>query len=235
MLAMCGRDLPTASAISCCVRPKRSIKRLEALRFFDRVEVRALHVFDDRDLEHFNFVELADHGRDRVQARALRRAPAAFAGDDLVFAVSNRTHQDRLQHAVRADRAGEFSSARLRRNACAAVADCVAPDRSAASAGRRRTRVGAAPRRRGAGDRSRAALAAAGAFVTGSSNTLRGGSIGARGAVQAAARLMRARWRASARRCAPVRRAARRGRGPVLVVSNRSYRPRLRPDPIRYA
>jgi hypothetical protein len=51
-------------------------------------------------------VQRFDHGRNRSQAGPLRRAPAPFAGDDLelVGLVRRGTHQDRLQHALIADR-----------------------------------------------------------------------------------------------------------------------------------
>jgi hypothetical protein len=44
-----------------------------------------------------------------VQLRALRRAPAAFAGDDLKARGSGSTaHDQRLDDALVADRGGEF-------------------------------------------------------------------------------------------------------------------------------
>ena len=55
-------------------------------RFFDRVQILALDVFDQRHLEQ----RLLVAGRRRArrpapqQAGALRGAPAAFAGDDLI-------------------------------------------------------------------------------------------------------------------------------------------------------
>ena len=59
---------------------------LVAERFLDRVEVGALDVLDDRELERGAVVDVAHDDRDLRQPRALRRAPAAFAGDDLVAA-----------------------------------------------------------------------------------------------------------------------------------------------------
>jgi hypothetical protein len=85
-------------------------QRLIALRFFERVEIGPLHVLDDADFQHFDFVEFTDHAGQRMHAGALRRAPAAFAGDDLVLArlTQRRAHQDRLQHAMRLDRIGQL-------------------------------------------------------------------------------------------------------------------------------
>ena len=65
-----------------------------ARRLLDGVEVGALHVLDDGELEHLAVGELAHDDRHRVQPGHLRRAPAALAGDDLVVlacAGSGRT------------------------------------------------------------------------------------------------------------------------------------------------
>ena len=58
-------------------------ERVIALRLFHRIEVFALHVFDDRDLERVAVADVDRHDRHFVQAGDLRCAPAAFAGDDL--------------------------------------------------------------------------------------------------------------------------------------------------------
>ncbi len=46
-----------------------------------------------------------------VQAGDLRRAPAPFAGDDLkaILRALDRTHDDRLDHAVLPDRIGKLA------------------------------------------------------------------------------------------------------------------------------
>src|SRR4029077_15333973 len=81
-------------------------ERLIALRLFERVEVGALHVLDDGDFERLAIADLDEEHRHVVQARALRRAPAPFAGDDLVLIdrAAHRAHQDRLNDAALADR-----------------------------------------------------------------------------------------------------------------------------------
>ena len=56
------------------------------VRLFDRIEVFALEILDERDGEQPVVGNIADDDRDFEQAGALRRAPAAFAGDDLVAA-----------------------------------------------------------------------------------------------------------------------------------------------------
>ena len=58
-------------------------QRVIALRLFHRIEIFALHVFDDRDLERVAVADIDRHDRHLVQAGDLRRAPAALAGDDL--------------------------------------------------------------------------------------------------------------------------------------------------------
>ena len=52
--------------------------------FLQRIEVFALDVLDQRHRDHGAVVDFAHHHRDLGQAGQLRRAPAAFAGDDLV-------------------------------------------------------------------------------------------------------------------------------------------------------
>src|SRR3954447_26631200 len=82
-----------------------------ALRLFHRVEVFALHVFDDGDLERVRIAGVDRDDRYFVQAGDLRRAPAAFAGDDFVTILyaAHRPYHDRLDHAMLLDRIGEFA------------------------------------------------------------------------------------------------------------------------------
>ena len=71
-------------------------------RLVDRVEVRALQVLDERDLELVAVGELADERRDPLEAGEAGRTHAPLAGDELV-AVERLGHEDRLEHAVLAD------------------------------------------------------------------------------------------------------------------------------------
>ncbi len=82
----------------------------ERLGELDRVEVLALHVLDERELE-------GDVGRDVLhddhhftEARLLRCAPPSLAGDDLEAVLTGRgaTYDDGLQDSVLADRGGEL-------------------------------------------------------------------------------------------------------------------------------
>src|SRR5258708_36047512 len=86
-------------------------ERVIALRLFHRVEIFALHVFDDRDLERVGVADVDRHDRHLVQAGELRRAPAALAGDDLkaVLHTLDGPYYDRLDHAVLPNRVGEFA------------------------------------------------------------------------------------------------------------------------------
>src|SRR6202008_1180093 len=80
---------------------------LVRIGFLDRVKIAALDILEQRDLERIGIVELADDDRDFVQPRALRRAPAALAGDDLVVPTM-RADKDRLEHAARRNRLRQF-------------------------------------------------------------------------------------------------------------------------------
>src|ERR1700709_1613864 len=83
-------------------------KRVIALRLLHRVEILALHVLDDRKLERVAIADVERHDRYFMKAGDLRRAPAPFAGDDLVAVgrAFHRTHRDRLDHRVLLERRG---------------------------------------------------------------------------------------------------------------------------------
>ncbi len=78
-----------------------------ALGLFERVEVLALDVLDQRQLGGRQFIDVADDRRDRMEPRPLRRPPATLAGDDQIAVVVG-PKQDRLEHAALADRFCEF-------------------------------------------------------------------------------------------------------------------------------
>ena len=85
-------------------------QRLIARRLFQRIEIGALHVLDDGELECFAVARFERHDRYVVQPRALRRAPAPFAGDDLVGVLrpAHGTHDHRLDDAALPDRRGQI-------------------------------------------------------------------------------------------------------------------------------
>ena len=86
----------------------------EGERFFQRIQVLALDVLDERHRDRGFVAHVADDGRHVGEARDLRGAPAALAGDDLValrFAGrrrAERAHDDRLHDALGLDGVGEF-------------------------------------------------------------------------------------------------------------------------------
>ena len=75
--------------------------------FFDRVEVLALDVFDEGELEHLLVPGLADDHGGFLQTELLGGAPAAFTGDQFVFVVAFADDQG-LDNAVFADRFDQF-------------------------------------------------------------------------------------------------------------------------------
>ena len=77
---------------------------------FNRVEVLALDVLDERHLQERSFLsrrDVADGDRHAQQAGELRGAPASFAGDDLE-PIAHPPHHDGLDDAVGLDRLREL-------------------------------------------------------------------------------------------------------------------------------
>ena len=68
----------------------------------DRVEILALEVLDEGELELIAIGELAHESRDAIEAGGLRRPKPPLTGDELV-AVDRLGHEDRLEHAVLRD------------------------------------------------------------------------------------------------------------------------------------
>ena len=77
---------------------------------FERVEIGALDVFDDGDLERLAVAGLEHEDRDFVLSRPLRGPPAPFAGDDLIGVrdAGNGADQHRLDDAAFPDRGGQL-------------------------------------------------------------------------------------------------------------------------------
>ena len=65
-------------------------------------------IFDERQFEHRAVVGLADDDGHFGQLQKLRRAPAAFAGDQFKLAAA-LAHDERLDNALFADRIGQFA------------------------------------------------------------------------------------------------------------------------------
>ena len=85
-------------------------ERLITCGFFERIEVFALDVLDDRQFQRFGVADIEDDDGNVVDAGALRGPPTALAGNDLESAggAGRRPHRDRLDDAALLDRGGEF-------------------------------------------------------------------------------------------------------------------------------
>src|SRR3569833_1127052 len=87
---------------------------LERRGLFERSEVGALEVIDERALDRALGIDFLDDDRDLVEAGALGRTPSPLAGDqEVALGVRTRPHDERRDHAVRPDRLGELGELRL--------------------------------------------------------------------------------------------------------------------------
>ena len=97
------RSLPTRSDSCSCVYPNSLDQALIAGGLFQRVEILALQVLDQRHLERLGRRDVAHDRRHLMKTRPLRRAPAALAGDQLEPAVGTGAHDERLDDPLHAD------------------------------------------------------------------------------------------------------------------------------------
>jgi hypothetical protein len=79
-----------------------------AVRLLDGVQIFALQIFDERQLQHRAVVGLAGDDGNFRQIQKLRRAPAAFAGDQFKKTAA-LAHDERLHDALFADGIGQFA------------------------------------------------------------------------------------------------------------------------------
>ena len=79
----------------------------EGVRFFDRVEVFALEILDERELEDILVGSFADDDRRFHEPNLLRSTPAAFTGDELV-GIPALPGNERLDDAVLLDGSDEL-------------------------------------------------------------------------------------------------------------------------------
>jgi hypothetical protein len=86
----------------------RGEEPLQGLGRLHRVQVLALQVLDERELERVVVGGLADEDRDLLKPRALGGAPAALAGDDLEAAAREAPGEDGLEDPLLADRLREL-------------------------------------------------------------------------------------------------------------------------------
>ena len=81
------RSLPMRSATCVLGQAELVDQALERRRLFERAEVGALEVLDEGALERGLAVDVLDDDRDLAEAGALRGAPPALAGDQVVAAA----------------------------------------------------------------------------------------------------------------------------------------------------
>ena len=106
VLVMAGAGSPDAACDILLGESELIHELLEGARLIHRVEVRALEVLHQRESELLLLVRRAHDRGDGLQARELRGARAAFAGDQLIAAGHLRDH-DGLDDAVLRDALGQ--------------------------------------------------------------------------------------------------------------------------------
>jgi len=84
------------------------LQALEGKGFFDRVQVFALDVLDQRHGDGGFIRHIADDGGNAVELGHLGSAPAAFTGNQFIAAFGNRAHHHRLHHTLLANGICQF-------------------------------------------------------------------------------------------------------------------------------
>ena len=69
-------------------------------RFFKRIQIGALDIFNESYLKCFTIAEFTDENRQFMKSRPLRGAPPAFTGNDFIFAVGALADYNRLQQPL---------------------------------------------------------------------------------------------------------------------------------------
>ena len=108
-LAAAGRDIPKPGRGLLLREPEARDKAAQPFGDFERIQVFALQVFDERARKRFVVVDGAHEARHGFESGDFRRSPAALAGDDFEFARGQGAGDNRLQNAARADRRREFA------------------------------------------------------------------------------------------------------------------------------
>ena len=103
---MVDRARPTRSATSSWVSPNSSISWRYASADSIAIEVGALQVLDEGELQLVAIGELPDDGRDTLEAGRDRGSQPTLPGDELV-PVEDLGHEDRLDDAVFGHARGE--------------------------------------------------------------------------------------------------------------------------------
>src|SRR5437016_535461 len=80
------------------------VELLEKLRigpcFFKRIEIGALDILDERDFQGLAIREFTNEHGQFMDAGPLGSAPAAFTGDDFIFALASWPDNERLQKTL---------------------------------------------------------------------------------------------------------------------------------------
>ena len=71
--------------------------------FFERIEVRALYVFHDRQFKRRAIIDITHNDRNFCKTGQLRGPPAPFASDNLILPARKGAHHDRLNDAMLAN------------------------------------------------------------------------------------------------------------------------------------
>ncbi|CUX10604.1 hypothetical protein AGR7C_Cc10062 [Agrobacterium deltaense Zutra 3/1] len=77
-------------------------------RFFERIEVGTLYVFDNRQFQRRAVIHIANNDGNIGKARQLRRTPASFTRNNLVAVDSDRSHDHRLNYSMLTNGGGEI-------------------------------------------------------------------------------------------------------------------------------
>ena len=121
MLATVERARPTRVGDLVLAEPELLDELAVGVGRLERIEILALEVLDEGELELIAIGELADDRRDPLEAGRLGRTESALAGDELV-AVDGLGDEDRLEDPVVDDALRSATRARRDRSACAADA-----------------------------------------------------------------------------------------------------------------
>ena len=78
------------------------------ISFLNGIQAFALEILDEPECSSGSVARLDQTGRNRLDFKKLKRAPATFAGDELEF-FALLTHDDRLQKSLAADALGQFT------------------------------------------------------------------------------------------------------------------------------
>ena len=106
-LVMEVRSLPVRWPISSCDRPSSRPQAFIGMSGFDRVEVFALDILDQRQFQQQRIGDFLDHHRDFIQTRQFGGSPAAFPGNQLKLALMTPNNQ-RLNDPVGPNGSREF-------------------------------------------------------------------------------------------------------------------------------